>query len=445
MLLHAASKSPTTAAPNLRRIEMSVGLHLKYVEVPGTVIDEEAILNEIGAGAIVNLGPHSVGQAYLPAAKFQEWQRQSALPLASGVIDDDDMAGAVLTGPGRRDEAIRGPVVGPSWLRFYLRPGAVAKGRLLQYSQQSGIKGSGFRVCRLDRAAAEVGRHSDPSSLKLALVEEPQSRGQEGDDRRRLVLRPGEYRHGARLVVVFKKAGELVLVIQPGEQVTADRPGMAVSQAVVKPLVVTIVEALLVQGPFEVPINLGHKGEGRIFLADRRGRLRPEWVRRQSPSALKNVRQQQHRHVAAHTVALAGNADQLVDPRLLQFGIGVVELQGIRPARKVGIAPIGQYLRSAVGLDPQVVRRCLRQRLLAAVDIELGMGLDPRMVRGGMVRHEIEHQLDAAARQSLAELPQRQLPAHRLGDGVGGDRKAGAADVVLAQIGQYGRELGAPF
>ena len=113
---------------------MSVGLHLKYVEVPGTVIDEEAILNEIGAGAIVNLGPHSVGQAYLPAAKFREWQRQSALPLASGVIDDDDMAGAVPTGPGRGDEAIRGPVVGPGGLRLDLRPGAVAKGRLLQYS-----------------------------------------------------------------------------------------------------------------------------------------------------------------------------------------------------------------------------------------------------------------------------------------------------------------------
>src|SRR6516225_11114843 len=105
------------------------------------------------------------------------------------------------------------------------------------------------------------------------------------------MLRPRKFGGGARLVVILEKAGELVLVIEAGEQVTADRSGMTVSQAVVKPLVVTIVEALLVQGPFEVPINLGHKGEGRIFLADRRGRLRPEWVRRQSPSALKNVRQ----------------------------------------------------------------------------------------------------------------------------------------------------------
>src|SRR6516225_7209154 len=263
MLLHAATDRLRAAAPRLHRIGMSVGLQLKHVEVPGTVVDEETLINEIGAGAIVNLGPHSVGQAYLPAAKFREWQRQSALCLAAGIIDDDDMAGAVLTGPGRGDEAIRGPVVGPSWLRFYLRPGAVAKGRLLQYNQQSGIKGSDLRVCRLDRTAAQVGRHSDPSSLKLALMEEPQSRGQEGDDRRRLI----------------------------------------------EALIVTIGKTLLLQGPFEIPIHLSHKGEVRIFLVDRRGRLRPERLRRQSPSALEYVRQKQHRHVAAYAVALAGDRD----------------------------------------------------------------------------------------------------------------------------------------
>src|SRR6516162_9826960 len=104
------------------------------------------------------------------------------------------MAASVLTSPDIGDKAIRGPVVGPGWLRLDLRPGAVPKGLLLQYSQQSGIKRGDLRVCRLDRTAAEVGRHSDPGSLKLALVEEPQSRGQEGDDRRRLVLSPRKFR-----------------------------------------------------------------------------------------------------------------------------------------------------------------------------------------------------------------------------------------------------------
>src|SRR6516225_7399476 len=300
-----AQLTPSSAIRARRERRHPIGVNV--AQKRATVLDP--LKNEIGAVAIVNLGPHSVGQAYLPAAKFREWQRQSALPLVSGVIDDDDMAGAVLTGPGRGDEAIRGPVVGPGWLRLDLRPGAVAKGSLLQYSQQSGIKGSDLRVCRLDRTAAEVGRHSDPSSLKLALMEEPQSRGQEGDDRRRLMLSPRKFGRGARLVVVFEKARELVLVIEPGEQMTTDRPGMTVSQPVIEALIVTIGKTLLLQGPFEIPIHLRHKGEVRIFLVHRRGRLRPERLRRQSPSALEYVRQKQHRHVAAYAVALAGDRD----------------------------------------------------------------------------------------------------------------------------------------
>ena len=67
------------------------------------------------------------------------------------------------------------------------------------------------------------------------------------------------------------------------------------------------------------------------------------------------------------------------------------------------------------------------------------------MVGRGVVRHEIEQQLDAAPRQSFAELRQRRLAAQRLADGVGRDRKAGAADVVLGQVGQNRLELGAPL
>jgi hypothetical protein len=37
----------------------------------------------------------------LLAAEFRESQRQSALRLISGVIDDDDIAAAVLASPGK--------------------------------------------------------------------------------------------------------------------------------------------------------------------------------------------------------------------------------------------------------------------------------------------------------------------------------------------------------
>jgi hypothetical protein len=48
-----------------------------------------------------------------------------------------------------------------------------------------------------------------------------------------------------------------------------------------------------------------------------------------------------------------------------------------------------------------------------------------------MVRHEVEQKLDAALGQPFAELRQRRLATHRVADGVGGDRKAGAGDVVV--------------
>src|SRR5215470_1753757 len=99
--------------------------------MPGSVIDVEAVIDDFRTVAIINLGPHQVGQAHLPAAEYREWQLQPALRLVSGVVDDDDMAAAVLAGPGVGDEAIRGPVVGPCRLRLDLRPDVAVKGAVL--------------------------------------------------------------------------------------------------------------------------------------------------------------------------------------------------------------------------------------------------------------------------------------------------------------------------
>ena len=59
------------------------------------------------------------------------------------------------------------------------------------------------------------------------------------------MLRPLKFRGGARLVVVFEKTGELVLVIGAGEQMIANRPHMVVPQAIVEPLVVAPMLALI--------------------------------------------------------------------------------------------------------------------------------------------------------------------------------------------------------
>ena len=81
-----------------------------------------------------------------------------------------------------------------------------------------------------------------------------------------------------------------------------------------------------------------------------------------------------------------------------------------------------------VGVNPKVILRRRSKRLLATFDILVGMGLHPRVVGGGMVRHEIEQQLDVAPRQFFAELRQRLLTAQDVTDSIGGDRKAGATD-----------------
>ena len=60
-----------------------------------------------------------------------------------------------------------------------------------------------------------------------------------------------EGRSGPGLVVVFREPGELVLVVEPGVEVLAHRPRVALAPAVVEPLVVGVVEALLQQRPFE--------------------------------------------------------------------------------------------------------------------------------------------------------------------------------------------------
>ena len=85
---------------------MSVGLKLEHIEAPGAVIDVEAAIDEIVSVAIVLLSSHRIGQSHLLAAKFREWQRQSALPLVSGVVDDDKIAPAALFRPGVGDEAV---------------------------------------------------------------------------------------------------------------------------------------------------------------------------------------------------------------------------------------------------------------------------------------------------------------------------------------------------
>ena len=85
------------------------------------------------------------------------------------------------------------------------------------------------------------------------------------------------------------------------------RASVTVAQAVIQALVIGVIKSLLLQHPFQVPIDFGHEAKLGIALPHALDRRRPERLGRDVPGSLENIRQQQHRHVAAHAIALAGN------------------------------------------------------------------------------------------------------------------------------------------
>src|SRR5437016_4575609 len=120
----------------------------------------------------------------------------------------------------------------------------------------------------------------------------------------------------------------------------AHRPGVTLAEAVVEPLVVRVVESLLLEGPLQIPVDLGQEAEVRNPRPHLLGRLRPERLGPDGPGSLEDLRQDQHGHVAAHAVALPGDAHELLDHRVLKRRVAVVELQGVGPTGKVRFAQV---------------------------------------------------------------------------------------------------------
>ena len=97
------------------------------------MIDVETALHELAAVAIIDLGPHGIGKTYLLAAGLRELQRQTALPLVAGVIDDDDITVARLASPGVGNKVVRGPVAEPSDSRLDLYTQAPPRRALVSF------------------------------------------------------------------------------------------------------------------------------------------------------------------------------------------------------------------------------------------------------------------------------------------------------------------------
>ena len=133
---------------------------------------------------------------------------------------------------------------------------------------------------------------------------------------------------------------------------------------------------------------------------------------------------------------MAGDFQQLADHRFLRGRIAVVELQGVGPAGKVRIATVSQQQVARLAFDPGVVVRLAGQIEFGARDIILRMILHPRMIEAGVVGNEVQHQPHAAPAEPVAQPSQRRIAPEVFVNRVAGDREAGAADVVVAQVRQ---------
>src|SRR5271155_3719889 len=119
-------------------------------------------------------------------------------------------------------------------------------------------------VDRFFRPAAQVYGELLPSAFELSVMEESQARAQKCEDGGRLMDLGRERGRRTRLIVILKKARRLALKLRIGAEMIAHGSRMPLAKPVVKPLVIGVVEALLLQSPFQVPVNLCHEKEVRF-------------------------------------------------------------------------------------------------------------------------------------------------------------------------------------
>jgi hypothetical protein len=139
-----------------------------------------------------------------------------------------------------------------------------------------------------------------------------------------------------------------------------------------------------------VPIDLRHEAEARNPLAHASGRVRPEEWRAAAPGSFEDVWQHQHGHVATHAVTLSSDSKELPDHGFLCGWIAVIKLEGVRPACEVRIASEGQHSVTRRRDDPRVVVRFARQIGGGPGHKEIGVSDHPRMIGGGVIRHEVQ-------------------------------------------------------
>ncbi len=165
-------------------------------------------------------------------------------------------------------------------------------------------------------------------------------------------------------------------------------------------------------------------------------RLRP-WPSPSAPGALENCVEQKHRHVAANTIALAGDTGKRFSCGPAKFWPKRIQLQHILPRRKVGIFPTGVngpfYLNVGCGVIPGV---------LSTSWYEVFRVFDaPRMVGCHVVRHEIQDQPQTSLRQFLSGSGKALRATQVLVDLISPNRICGSDVVLPPKIRQGAPEI----
>src|SRR6266566_1770195 len=115
------------------------------------------------------------------------------------------------------------------------------------------------------------------------------------------------------------------------------------------------------------------------------------------PCVLKDMVEQQHRHIAAYSVALLGNRIQCFTGCLKQARTERVELCNILPWGKVRVVSVGNHCSARL----KKCAGCLRQVLACPLHKVFGMLEDPGVIQRNMVGHKIQDQAQASLREHL--------------------------------------------
>ncbi len=125
--------------------------------LPRAEIEIKAAGLQIVAVAVVDGVAEQVLKPPLRAAEIIERQAEVALALVRGVIHDRQQAVSFAVFPGKRDEAVPGPIAVPSRHAFQQSPAAVAHDGLTQHCQQPLVERMQLRVASFLRARPRCG------------------------------------------------------------------------------------------------------------------------------------------------------------------------------------------------------------------------------------------------------------------------------------------------